>query len=120
MFNPSVDLCSKIGEQCSALGRSQPLCILEWARMFPEKFKAFFARMMRDTEFRLYYKMIYDCMRLSYRRIFDIVAPRVARVELGLAQGVLNTLAQETRLLEKSRKETALREARVNWLKRCS
>ena len=116
VFDPSVDLCSKIGELCSALGRNQRWCILEWARMFPEKFKAFFARMMRDTEFRLYYKMIYDCMRLSYRRIFDIVAPRVARVELGLAQGVLNTLAQETRLLEKSRKETALREARVNWL----
>ncbi len=54
--------------------------------------------------------------RSTSRRIFDIVAPRVARVELGLAQGVLNTLAQETRLLEKSRKETALREARVNWL----
>ena len=116
VFDPSVDVFSKIGEQCSALGRNQRWCILEWSRMFPEKFKAFFARMMRDTEFRLYYKMIYDCMRLSYRRIFDIVAPRVARVELGLAQGVLHTLAQETRLLEKSRKETALREARVNWL----
>ena len=50
----------------------------------------------RDVEFRLYYKMIYDCMRLSFRRIFDVPAPRVARVELGLNQAVLNTLAQET------------------------
>ena len=101
-FDPSVDVCSKIGEQCSNLGRSQCWCILEWARMYPEKFKAFFSRMSRDVEFRLYYKMIYDCMRLSFRRIFDVTAPRVARVEIGMNQAVFNTLAQETRLLEKS------------------
>ena len=35
-FDPSVDLCSRIGEQCSNLGRSQQWCILEWARMYPE------------------------------------------------------------------------------------
>ena len=57
-FDPSVDLCSKIGEQCYTLGRSQRWCILEWARMHPENFKAFFARMSRDMEFRLYYKRI--------------------------------------------------------------
>ena len=70
-------------------------------------------RMSRDVEFRLYYKMIYDCMRLSFWRIFDVTAPRVARVELGLNQAVLNTLAQEIRLLEKSEQETALRRAHV-------
>ena len=57
-FDPSVDLSSKIGEQCSRIGRSQRWCILEWARMYPEKYKAFFARMSRDMEFRLYYMMI--------------------------------------------------------------
>ena len=44
-------------------------------------YKAFFERMSRDMEFRLYYKMVYDCMRLSFQRIFDVPAPKVPKVE---------------------------------------
>ena len=60
IFNPSVDLTVRIGEQCARSGRSQCWCVLKWGRMFWEKYKVFFARKSQDMEFRLYYKMVYD------------------------------------------------------------
>lgn len=51
-----------------------------------------------------------------FRRIFDAPAPRVPKVELGLQRAVLNMLALETRLLEKSEQEATLRRARVQRL----
>ena len=61
-FDPSVDECVSKGEQCVRLGKSQRWCILEWARLNPERFKGFFVRMIRDVEFRLFYKTLYDCL----------------------------------------------------------
>ena len=84
--------------------------------MFLEKYNAFFARMSRDMEFRLYYRMIYDCMRLSFHRIFVVPAPKVPKVKLGLQRAILNTLDLEVRLLEKSELETSLRRACVKAL----
>ena len=96
MFDPSNDPCSVIGKQCGGFGRSQRWCILEWARMNPGRFKGFFARMIRDVEFRLFYNSMYDCLRLSFQRIFDEPAFRVVKIEQGLNRSVLNILAQET------------------------
>ena len=53
IFDPSVDFTSRIGEQCIRIRRNHCWCVLEWGRMFPEKYKAFFAKMSRDMEFRL-------------------------------------------------------------------
>ena len=55
-------------------------------------------------------------MRLSFQRVFDVPAPKVPKVELGLQRAVLNTLALETRLLEKSEQETTMRRAHVQAL----
>ena len=89
---------------------------MEWVRLNPDRFKGFFTRMMRDTEFRMFYKTMYDSLRLTYRRIFDVIAPTIIKVELALNKSVLNSLGQEYRLLEKSEKETVIRKARFQWL----
>ena len=72
----------------------------EWSRINPWSFKAFFARMIQDGEFRMFYNSMYKFLRLTYQRIFDVPAPRVLKAEQGLNRSVLNTLAQETRLLD--------------------
>ena len=100
VFDPSVDPCSVMSKQCASFGRSQRWSLLEWSRINPGSFKAFFARMIQDGEFRMFYNSMDKFLRLTYRRIFDLPAPRVLKVEQGLNRSVLNTLAQETRLLD--------------------
>ena len=76
-------------------------------------FKSFFNRMMRNTEFRMFYKTLYDSLRLTYKKIFDVIVPEIIKVELDLNKSVMNSLNQESRLLEKSEKETGIKRARV-------
>ena len=45
-----------------------------------------------------------------------MIAPEIIKVELALNKSVMNSLNQESRLLEKSEKETGIRRARVQWL----
>ena len=107
---------SDIGAKCTALGRSQRWCLLEWGRLYPEKMRFFFVRMVRDMGFRLFYKNLYDAMRLCFLRIFDELAPKVSRVELALNQAVMKTLAEESAVWERSKIETRMRGERVAWL----
>ncbi len=76
----------------------------------------FFVRMVRDMGFRLFYKNLYDAMRLCFLRIFDELAPKVSRVELALNQAVMKTLAEESAVWERSKIETRMRGERVAWL----
>ena len=36
IFDPLVDLTSRIGEQCIRIRRNHCWCVLEWGRMFPK------------------------------------------------------------------------------------
>lgn len=74
-FDPSSTRSSEFGKKCLEIGRSQRWCILEWARLNPQKMRFFFVRMIRDVGFQLFYKNLYDSMRLCYFRIFDHPAP---------------------------------------------
>ena len=81
VFDPSVDPCSVINKQCASFGRSQRWSLLEWSRINPGSFKAFFARMIQDGEFRMFYNSMYKFLILTYRRIFDVPAQGRARFE---------------------------------------
>jgi len=115
-FDPSTTRSSEIGAKCTELKRSQRWSIMEWARLHPEKFRLFFVRMVRDTGFRLFYKNMYDGLRICYLRVFDDPAPKVPRVEQELNQAVRNTLAKEKEVLKKLEMEAETRRARVAWL----
>ena len=54
------------------MGRSQRYAILEWGLVNPEKISVFLQRMKVDQKFRIYYYMLYDSLRLLYRKIYDV------------------------------------------------
>ena len=116
VFDPSTTKSSDIGAKCTALGRSQRWCLLEWARLNPEKLRFFFVRLIRDVGFRMFYRNLFDAMRLCYLRIFDELAPKVSRVDMMLNQSVKRTLDEETAALVRSETETKTRRERVAWL----
>ena len=63
----------------------------------------------------MFYKILYDSLRLSFLNIFNKPAPNVPKVESELNSAVLNTLSIETRLLEKSEIETPIKRS---WVQR--
>ena len=116
VFDPSTSKSSDIGARCTALGRSQRWCLLEWARLNPEKLRFFFVRLIQDVGFRMFYKNLYDGTRLCYLRIYDELAPKVSRVEVMLNLAVKRTLEEETAVMRRSEMETKTRRERVAWL----
>ena len=115
-FDPSTTKNTVIGRRCTVLGRSQRWAILEWARLNPDKIRAFFARMIRDKGFRIFYRCIYDAMRLMHMRIFDTRAPRVGKVEDALCGSLDNVVIEERAALDRVAQEFKIRTARVSWV----
>ena len=84
--------------------------------MNPFRLKFFFLRMIRNSGFRIFYKGIYDALRLMFLRIFDEPAPVVARLDEELNDGVEKTYVEEKNALDKCEAETAIRRDRVAWM----
>ena len=115
-FDPSVVHSTRIGRLCTGIQRFQRWSILEWGRMNPSRLKFFFTRMMRNSGFRLFYKGLYDALRLMFLRIFDEPAPVVIRLEEELNEGIEKTYQEEKNALEKCETEVAIRRDRVAWM----
>ena len=119
-FDVSSTKPCEIGRKCTMLGRNQRWSLLEWARLNPGLLRTFFVRMVRDTGFQVHYANLYDGMRLMHKRILDVEAPRVRRVEESLTKSVLKSLSVEKAGLERSEAETRIRRLRVEKLDQLS
>ena len=84
--------------------------------MNPFRLKFFFTRMIRNSGFRIFYKCIYDALRLMYLWIFDEPAPVVIRLEGELNEGVEKIYVEEKNALDKCEIETAIRRDWVSWM----
>ena len=115
-LDPSTTLSKDIGRLCTRIQRFQRWAILEWARMNPFKIRAFFARMIRNSGFRIFYKSLYDALRLMYLRIFCESAPKVNRLEKELNDGVEKVYQEEKNALEKVEIEVSVRRERVAYM----
>ena len=115
-FDPSVVHNTRIGRLCKGIQRFQRWTILEWGRMNPFRLKFFFTRMIRNSGFRIFYKGIYDALRLMSLWIFDEPAPVVIRLEGELNEGVEKIYVEEKNALDKCEIETAIRRDRVSWM----
>ena len=115
-FDPSVVSNTRIGRLCTGIQRFQRWTILEWGRMNPFKLKFFFIRMIRNSGFRIFYKGIYDALRLMFLRIFNEPAPVVVRLDEELNDGVEKTYVEEKNALDRCESETAIRRDRVAWM----
>ena len=115
-LDPSTALSKDIGRACTQIRRFQRWTILEWGRMNPFKMKSFFARMIRNAGFRIFYKSLYDALRLMFLRIFCESAPLVNRLEKELNNGVEKVYQEEKKALEKVEIEVAVRRERVSYM----
>ena len=115
-FDPRTTFSTDIGRLCTQIGRFQRWTILEWGRMNPFLLKSFFCRMIKNSGFRIFYKSLYDALRLLFLRIFCESAPQVTRLEKELNDGVEKVYQEEKAALERVEIEVAIRRERVSYM----
>ena len=116
-FDMSMIRSSIVGRACSATGRSQRWCVLEWVLLTPENLKKFFIRMGEDEGFRRFYQNLFDLLRLAHMHIFNEKASVIEPVDKALNDAVLLSLAAEEQGLEADLAQIRIREERISWLK---
>ena len=115
-FDPGTTFSTDIGRLCTQIGRFQRWTILEWGRMNPFLLKSFFNRMIKNSGFRIFYKSLYDALRLMFLRVFCVLAPQVTRLEKELNDGVEKVYQEEKAALERVEIEVAIRRERVSYM----
>ena len=60
-----------ISKRCKVVGRSQRDCILEWARLHPDKISSFLDRLADDPKWQITFRGLYDSLFLLYLRLFN-------------------------------------------------
>ena len=95
-LNPSLNSPITISKRCKVIERSQRDCILEWARLNPEKFSLFLDRMATDPKWQISFRGLYDSLRLLYLRLFNEEARTVEIMELQLKYRIELMLAEES------------------------
>ena len=91
------------------IGRPQRDCILEWARLNPEKISQFLDRLAADPKWQILFCGTYDSLRLLFLRLFNKEARTVELMELQLKHRVELLLEEERVFLERHKKELAVR-----------
>ena len=102
------------------MGRSHRDCILEWARLNPEKISLFLDRMAIDPTWQIAFRGVYDSLRLLYLRLFNEEARTVEMMELQLKHRIELILAEKRMCLERHEQELAVRRALVLYFLRGS
>ena len=82
----------------------------------PEKISEFLQRMKVDQKFRIYYYMLYDSLRLLYRKIYDESPVTVIQTEKHWPSKLDHVLEEECGVLERCEEEIAARRSKVAWL----
>ena len=114
--DPSTTFSTDIGRICTQIGRFQRWTILEWGRMNPLMLKSFFNKMIKNSGFRIFYKSLYDALRLMFLRVFCEPAPQVTRLEKELNDGVEKVYQEEKAALEKVEIEVSIQRERVSYM----
>ena len=115
-MNPCINSAATISKRCKVLGRSHRDCILEWARLNPEKISRFLDRMAMEPGWQIVFRGLYDCLRLLYLRLFNEEARTVEMMESQFTHRIEMMLAEERVCLERHKEELAVRQARVLYL----
>ena len=111
-FNSPITMAKR----CKSIGRPQRDCILEWARLNPEKISSFLDRLSADPKWQISFCGLYDSLRLLYLRLFNEEARTVELTEFQLKHRVELLLAEERLCLEQHEKELAVWKSRVLYL----
>ena len=115
-MNPRFNSPLTIAKRCKAIGRPQRDCILEWARLNPEKISSFLDRLATDPKWQISFRGVYDSLQLLYLRLFNKEARILELMELQLRHRVEFLLTEERLCLERHEQELAVRKSWVLYL----
>ena len=115
-MSPMINSAVTISKRCKALGRSHRDCILEWARLNPEKIAPFLDRMSTEPGWQIAFRGLYDCLRLLYLRLFNEEARTIEMMESQFTHRIEMMLSEERVCLERHKEELSVRQARVLYL----
>ena len=119
-MNPRFNSPITIAKRCKSIGRPQRDCILEWARLNPEKISSFLNRLSADPKRQISFRGLYDSLCFLYLRLINEEARTVELMELQVKHRVELLLAEERICLEQHEKELAVRKSRVLYLESVS
>ena len=103
-MSPMINSALTISKRCKALGRSHQDCILEWARLNPEKIAPFLDRMSTEPGWQIAFRGLYDCLRLLYLRLFNEEARTIEMMESQFTHRIEMMLSEERVCLERHKK----------------
>ena len=108
-LNPRFNSPGTIAKRCKAIERPHRDCILEWARLNPEKISQFLDRLAAEPKWQVLFQEIYDSLCLLFLRLYNKEARTVELMELQLKHWVELLLEEERVCLERHEKELAIR-----------
>ena len=115
-LNPRFNYPGTISKRCKAFERTQRDCILEWARLNPEKISQFLDWLAAEPMWQISFRGIYDSLRLLFLRLFNKETRTVELMKLQLKHRVELLLKEERVCLERHQKELAVRRSRILYL----
>ena len=115
-LDPGKDKCSKILQFCTQNGRIQKLAVLEWCRMYPNRIVNFLQRMDADRDYKLYYRPVYDSIRLIFWRVVNRPTIKIALMEEDQDEKLKRQLMRAEAMVEKTKIEHEAYVKRAEYL----
>ena len=115
-LDPAKDKCSKILRFCTQNGRIQKLAVMEWCRMYPNRIVNFLQRMDADKDYKLYYRPVYDSIRLIFWRVVNRPTIKIAFMEEDQDEKLKRQLMRAEAMVEKTRIEHEAYVQRAEYL----
>ena len=110
------DKCNQILKFCSQNGRIQKLAIVEWCRMNPNQIVNFLRRMDSDKDYKMYFRPIYDNIRLIFWRVVNRPTIKIPLVDEAEDEKLKRQLMRAQAMMEKSRIELEAYSERAKYL----
>ena len=115
-LNPMTNSPETIVKRYKELCRLQRDCILEWARLNPEKIVLFLDRLGADPRWQVVFQGVNYSLRLLHCRSYNKSAKSVELMEQQIKNRIYFLLEEERACLERIEKEVSVRGFRVLYL----
>jgi len=115
-LDPAKDKCSKILRFCTQNGRIQKLALMEWCRMYPNRIVNFLQRMDIDKDYKLYFRPVYDSIRLIFWRVVNRPTIKIPLLDEDQDEKLKRQLMRAEAMMEKTKIEHEAYVKRAEYL----
>ena len=117
-LKPETAKCAEIMRFCIQNGRMQKFVIWEWCRMNPNKIVNFLQRMAKDQEYQMYYRPLYDGIRLIFWRMVNQETIKIPFLDENQDGIIKRQKLRAEAMIEKTRTELDAYIKRAEYLSR--